>query len=217
MKGFLTTSSNVRNRSTVGHMLRRLTLRQAVLVVAILNGVYFFVEFAAARVALSVSLFADSIDFLEDTSLSLLVFFAATWPLRRRARVGHVLALLLLVPAATSVWVLVDKFLNPSAPDAVTFGLASVGALIVNLFCAYLLVSHRNTSGSLSKAAWLSARNDAVVNIAMIAVAVIGAWWVSGWPDIVLGAAVILLNADAAVKVWKRASEERLSSDEAAP
>lgn len=196
-------------------MRKRLTLRQAVLVVALLNGAYFFVEFAAARSALSVSLFADSIDFLEDTSLSLLVFFAATWPMHRRARVGHVLALLLLVPAVTSLWVLVDKFLHPSAPDALVFGAASIGALVVNLFCAYLLVSHRNTSGSLSKAAWLSARNDAAVNIAMIAVAVLGAWWVSGWPDIVLGAAVIALNADAAVKVWRRASEERLSTGEA--
>lgn len=195
--------------------MSRLTLRQAVLVVAILNAAYFVVEFLAARAVMSVSLFADSIDFLEDTSLSLLVLLAAAWPLRRRARVGHVLALLLLVPAITSLWVLVDKLWHPTPPEAVGFGLASAGALVVNLVCAFILVSHRNTRGSLSRAAWLSARNDAAVNIAMIAAALLTLVWVSAWPDIVLGAAVIALNADAAVKVWRRASAERLSSDDA--
>ena len=161
------------------------------------------------------SLFADSIDFLEDTSLSLLVFLAATWSLQRRARLGRVLAVLLLVPGLTSLWVLVDKILNPTPPEALPFGLVSIGALGVNLACAFILVSHRNTHGSLSRAAWLSARNDAIVNIAMIAAALLTLWWVSAWPDIVLGAAVIWLNADAAVKVWKRASAERLGGAEA--
>ena len=195
--------------------MSRLTLRQSVLVVALLNAAYFVVEFIAARAVMSVSLFADSIDFLEDTSLSLLVFFAATWSLQRRARVGHVLALLLLVPALTSLWMLVDKIVRPTPPEAVGFGLASAGALVVNLVCAFILVSHRNTHGSLSRAAWLSARNDAAVNIAMIAAALLTLVWVSAWPDVVLGAAVIALNADAAVKVWRRASSERLTAGEA--
>lgn len=195
--------------------MSRMTLRQAVLVVAILNAAYFIVEFLAARAVSSVSLFADSIDFLEDTSLSILVFLAATWSVQRRARVGHVLALLLLVPAVTSLWVLVDKLLHPTPPEAIGFGLASTGALAVNLACAFILVSHRNTHGSLSRAAWLSARNDAAVNIAMIAAAVLTLVWASAWPDVVLGAAVIALNADAAVKVWRRASAERLSAGDA--
>lgn len=195
--------------------MTRMTLRQAVLVVAILNAGYFVVEFIAARAVMSVSLFADSIDFLEDTSLSLLVLLAATWSLQRRARVGHVLALLLLVPALTSLWVLIDKLMHPTAPDAVGFGITSAGALIVNLVCAFILVSHRNTHGSLSRAAWLSARNDAAVNIAMIGAALLTLVWVSAWPDVILGAAVIALNADAAVKVWRRASAERLTAGEA--
>jgi Co/Zn/Cd efflux system component len=42
-------------------------LRRIVLVVALLNLSYFFVEFTVALVAGSVSLLADSVDFLEDT------------------------------------------------------------------------------------------------------------------------------------------------------
>ncbi len=45
-------------------------LRRAVLVVALANLAYFFVEFAVARRIGSVSLFADSVDFLEDTAVN---------------------------------------------------------------------------------------------------------------------------------------------------
>ena len=60
------------------------SLRRAVLTVALLNLGYFGVEFAVALAIGSVSLFADSIDFLEDTSLNLLIFFAMAWSAARR-------------------------------------------------------------------------------------------------------------------------------------
>ena len=53
--------------------------------VALLNFAYFFVEFAVARHIGSVSLFADSIDFLEDTSVNFLVLVALGWTVQRRA------------------------------------------------------------------------------------------------------------------------------------
>lgn len=190
-------------------LVHRMSLRQTVAVVAVLNGAYFVVEFAMATRTGSVSLFADSIDFLEDMSLNILVILGVGWSAARRARLGRVLALLLLVPAGTAVWVLVDKFLNPEPPEPFGWGITSVGALLVNVFCAYLLVSHRNAEGSLSRAAWLSARNDALVNVAMIAGALITLVWLSVWPDIALGAIIIALNADAAIKVWRSAGAER--------
>jgi Co/Zn/Cd efflux system component len=64
-------------------------LRRIVLVVAMLNLSYFFVEFAVALVAGSVSLLADSVDFLEDTAINLLIFLAVGWPLARRATMGR--------------------------------------------------------------------------------------------------------------------------------
>lgn len=190
-------------------MLRRLSLRQTVAIVAVLNGLYFVVEFVMASRTGSVSLFADSIDFLEDMSLNILVIVGVGWTAARRARLGRVLAVLLLVPAATALWVLISKLVNPEPPVAFEWGVTSVGALVVNVFCAYLLVSHRNTEGSLSRAAWLSARNDALVNVAMIGAALLTLVWLSVWPDVILGAIIIYLNADAAMKVWKSAGAER--------
>ena len=53
-----------------------MNVRKVVVFVALLNLAYFGVEFALARAIDSVSLFADSADFLEDTSLNVLIAVA---------------------------------------------------------------------------------------------------------------------------------------------
>ena len=183
--------------------------RRTVLIVAILNLAYFGVEFAVAQAIGSVSLFADSVDFLEDTSINLLIFFAAGWSIRRRSIVGSVLALVILVPALATVVTAVIKIIDPLPPEPVPLSLTAFGALVINVTCAVLLVRHRNRQGSLAKAAWLSARNDAFANVAIIAVAGLTVLIPTGWLDIVVGLAIAALNADAAVKVWSSARAER--------
>jgi Co/Zn/Cd efflux system component len=73
-------------------------LRGAVRLVALLNLGFFGIEFAVAVAIGSVSLFADSIDFLEDASVNLLIAVALGWTPRARARLGMALAGILLVP-----------------------------------------------------------------------------------------------------------------------
>src|SRR5688572_26799031 len=92
------------------------SLRRVVLGVALLNLGYFFVEFGVARVIGSVSLFADSIDFLEDASVNLLILVALGWTARRRAAMGSFLALLLLVPGIATAWMAWSKFQQPVPP-----------------------------------------------------------------------------------------------------
>ena len=79
-------------------------LRRTVITVAALNLVYFGVEFAVALSIASVSLFADSIDFLEDAAVNSLIALALSWTLQARARIGAVLAGLLLVPGLATLW-----------------------------------------------------------------------------------------------------------------
>ncbi len=184
------------------------SLRRTVLVVALANLAYFCVEFTVARRIGSVSLFADSIDFLEDTTVNLLVFVALAWSARRRARVGMVLAAVLIVPAVAALWTAWQKFLTPSPPDALLLSAAGGGALLVNMACALLLARHRNDAGSLAKAAFLSARNDAFANIAVISAGLITLGWHSGWPDLLVGLGIAALNADAAKQVWTAARAE---------
>ena len=92
-------------------------LRRAVLMVACLNLAYFAIEFAVALAIGSVSLFADSVNFLEDTSLNLLILVGLGWTARRRAKLGMVLAGILLVPGLATLWTAWAKLADPLPPE----------------------------------------------------------------------------------------------------
>ena len=70
----------------------------------------------------------------------------------------------------------------------------------------------RNQGGSLGRAAFLSARNDVLVNLSIIAMAMITVWTGSGWPDLILGCFIIALGMRAAAEVWQVSEEERLAA-----
>ena len=182
-------------------------LRRIVLTVAVLNLAYFVVEFAVALVANSVSLLADSVDFLEDASINLLIFVALGWPLARRALMGKAMGLIILGPAAVAGWTAVHRISDPMAPVVLPLVAASLGAIVINGASAWLLVGVRQHGGSLSSAAFLSARNDVLVNVAIILMALVTAWTGSGWPDLVLGCFIILLALHAAYEVWQVSEE----------
>jgi len=96
----------------------------------------------------------------------------------------------------------------PVAPEPGLLSAAGLGALVVNLGCALLLARYRNSSGSLTRAAFLSARNDAAANIAIIATGLVTIWWLSPWPDLLVGVGIAAMNANAAKEVWEAARRE---------
>ena len=197
----------------MNRLSRDAAFRRAVGLVALLNLGYFGVEFAVASVIASVSLFADSIDFLEDTSINFLIIISLGWSPRWRARVGMTLACVLLVPGLSALWMAWSKFAHPVPPPPLALSLTGVGALAVNLSCAFVLARYRHSAGSLSKAAWLSARNDALGNVAIVGAGFLTALTLSAWPDLVVGLGIAAMNADAAREVWTAASREHLRAE----
>lgn len=188
-------------------------LKRAVLWVGALNLVYFALEFTVARRIASVSLFADSIDFLEDASVNALVLLALPWSPRRRGTIGVLLAVILLLPALATAWTAWGKFASPVPPAPLPLTLTGLGALAVNLTCALILTRVRHAGGSLSRAAFLSARNDAVANIAIIAAGALTLLWRSAWPDLLVGLGIFVLNLDAAREVYVAARSEQRTLD----
>ena len=189
-------------------------LRRVVLIVAALNFAYFWVEGSVALLVGSVSLAADSVDFLEDAAINVLIFLAFGWSLAARSRVGKLMVLVLLVPAAAAAWQAYEKLTSdsPEAPAVTPLILVSLGAVAVNGLSAWLLARHRSHGGSLSKAAFLSARNDVMVNLAIIAMGLLTLVTDSAWPDIVLGLGIILIALHSAREVWEASEEERLAN-----
>jgi Co/Zn/Cd efflux system component len=184
-------------------------LRRAVGWVAALNLGYFAVEFAVARHIGSVSLFADSIDFLEDTALNTLILVALGWHPRQRAQLGFFLAAVLLLPGAATLWTAWQKWIEPVAPASLPLSLTALGALAVNVSCALLLARVRHGAGGLARAAFLSARNDVWANVAILAAAALSVVWHSAWPDLAVGLGILVMSLGAAREIYLRARQER--------
>jgi len=189
-----------------------MTLRRTVLLVALLNLAYFGVEFAVAIAIGSVSLFADSVDFLEDASINLLIAVALSWSAVNRSRLGMALAGILLVPALATLWTAWQKFALPVPPAPLPLSLTGAGALAVNLICALMLARFRSHAGSLTRAAFLSARNDAYANVAIVLAGFLTLATLSAWPDLIVGLGIAVVNADAARDVLAAARKERAAA-----
>jgi Co/Zn/Cd efflux system component len=71
-----------------------------------------------------------------------------------------------------------------------------------------MLARYRRHSGSLTGAAFLSARNDAVANVAIVGAGLVTVYTLSAWPDLIVGLGIALMNADAAREIGRAAQQE---------
>ena len=90
--------------------------------------------------------------------------------------------------------------------------IVGLGALAVNLYCAIILNKFKEIKGGLAKAAYFSARNDAVSNVLIIIAGVITLYWVSAIPDLAAGAVIFVMNADSARDILHAARTEHRES-----
>ena len=72
-----------------------------------------------------------------------------------------------------------------------------------------MLARYRRHGGSLTRAAFLSARNDVLANAAIILAGLVTAYTVSAWPDLIVGLGIFFMNLDAAREVYVAARRER--------
>jgi Co/Zn/Cd efflux system component len=71
-----------------------------------------------------------------------------------------------------------------------------------------MLARYRHHSGSLTRAAFLSARNDVLSNVAIVGAGIVTVFVPSAWPDLIVGLGIAVMNADAARDVYTAARAE---------
>jgi Co/Zn/Cd efflux system component len=187
-------------------------LKPVVARVAILNLGYFVIEFYFAQRFNSVALLSDSLDFLEDASVNILIFLAFSLAVIWRKRLSYIFALLLLLPGISFLYNAFHQIAHPVAPTGEGMSIVGLGALVVNLYCAIILNKFKDIKGGLAKAAYFSARNDAVSNILIIIAGLVTLFWMSAIPDLIVGAVIFLMNADSARDILQAARAEHRES-----
>lgn len=178
--------------------------RRVLMIVLAINLATFAMMLAAAIYSGSSSLLSGSLDNLGDALtylLSLLVIGASQ---RAKARVALFKGLLIL-GAALAVAVQIGwRLAHPGVPMFEAMGVAALANLAFNGVCLWLLTPYRQGDVNMASA-WECSRNDVFEGTAVL-LAAAGVWWFgTGWPDLVVGGALLLLFLGSAWRVLRSA------------
>jgi Co/Zn/Cd efflux system component len=185
-----------------------MTERRTLIIAFLLNASLAVIEIVAGLSSRSVALLADAADFVEDSVLYILALALSAQRRDVKRSFGIVVSALMTMPAVMALWMVWTRLADPAPPSGTTIWSVSMLALAANLATAALILAarRRETRASLGlKAAWLSSRNDAVANVAMIAAGVAVSATGQGWPDIVAGLGVGILHMTGALSILRGA------------
>ena len=181
--------------------------RKVLIVVLVINAVLFVVEAGAGLLAHSTALLADSLDMLGDS----LVYGFSLYVLWRSAEWRATAAILKgIVMAAFGFGVLAEAVYKMTAavvPVAETMGIIGLLVLLGNGLCFLLLFRHRSDDLNM-RSTWLCSRNDIIANLSVLFAAAGVRVFDSGWPDILVGAAIAALFLRSAFTVLSESFAE---------
>lgn len=183
---------------------RQTRQRSTLRVVLTINALMFGVIVIAAFYADSSALLADSLDNLGDALTYGLSLYAVSRGATVKAKVALFKGGLIFLAACVVAGQLVYKVFVPSVPVFELMGLFSSLALAANGICLYLLWRHRYEDVNMSSV-WECSRNDIAANIAVFLAA--GGVWLteSGWPDMLVALALVILLLRSALRVFRSA------------
>jgi Co/Zn/Cd efflux system component len=181
--------------------------RRILWVALAINLAMFGVEVLSGLGAQSVSLLADSLDFLGDAANYGVSLFVLGMALHWRARASLLKGVTM---AAFGLWILfvtMHHAIAGTVPDAPVMGVVGAVALVANVTVAALLYRFRNGDSNMASV-WICSRNDAIGNLAVLlaAAGVFGAG--AGWPDFAVGAIMSGLALYGAWQIVRQAMTE---------
>ena len=181
--------------------------RRVLILVLVINAATFLMMITAAGFSGSSSLLSGALDNFGDAvtyALSLAVIGATC---AAKARVALFKGLLIFGAALAVAVQIAWRISHVETPVFETMGIAALLNLGANLLCLRLLYPYRNGDVNMTSV-WECSRNDVMEGVAVIAATL--AVWVfgSGWPDILIAIALLVLFLRSASRVLRSAWRE---------
>lgn len=166
-----------------------------------INAGFFALEAGAAWLARSMGLLGDSLDMLADAFVYALALVAVGRSATLKRRVARMSGMLQLALAVLGFAEVARRALTAAAsPDDAIMMVVAALALVGNAVTLTLL--RRAQSGEAHmRASVIFTSNDVAINLGVIGAGALVALTGSGWPDLVIGAAVFALVARGAVRI----------------
>lgn len=181
--------------------------RKALWIALISNFAMFVVEVVGSYKADSVSLKADSLDFLGDAANYAVTLFVLGMSVSIRARASMGKG---IVMGVFGIWVLgsaIHNFYHGLLPQPDTMGVLGFLALLTNVAVAFILYKFREGDSNM-QSVWLCSRNDAIGNIAVLLAAAGVHFTSSNLPDLVVAVIMASLGVSSAVQVVSLSKRE---------
>jgi Co/Zn/Cd efflux system component len=181
--------------------------RRVLATVLAINTATFLMMVVAAYLSGSSSLLSGTLDNLGDALTYALSFAVVGASMAAKARVALFKGLLILTAAIAVAAQIIWRLQNPAVPAVDTMSVAALLNLGANAACLALLYPFRNSDINMSSV-WECSRNDVFEGIAVIAAAV--AVWLlnSGWPDILIACALLVLFLRSTIRVLSAANRQ---------
>ena len=181
--------------------------RRVLILVLIINTATFMMMVTAAMLSGSSSVLSGALDNLGDAltyALSLAVIGATS---AAKARVALFKGLLIFGAALAVAGQISWRVMHLDTPAFETMGIAALLNLGANLLCLRLLYPYRNYDVNMSSV-WECSRNDVMEGFAVIAATILVWAFASGWPDILIAVALLVLFLRSATRVLRGAWRE---------
>ena len=176
-------------------------------IVLAINAVMFVIEFASGLLARSTALLSDSLDNLGDAATYGLSLYAVARGRRAKAKVALFKSGLILIAAVFVIAQVIYGAMHPGVPVFEAMAAISLLALAANGTCLALLWKHREEDVNMSSV-WECSRNDIASNVAVLLAGALVWATASGWPDLLVGAALAALLLRSAARVCANALRE---------
>lgn len=185
---------------------------RVLVILLLINGVMFVLEFAVGWWAQSTALIADAIDMLADAMVYAVGLYAVGKAISAKIRAASLSGWLQL---GIGTLVLVDvgrRLVFGSEPISTLMMVMGVVALVANTACLLLISRHRDGEVHM-RASWIFSKNDVIANIGVILAGVLVAFTGSRMPDLVIGFVVAVVVARGGLNILRDARNEKVETN----
>ena len=174
-------------------------------IVLIINFSFFLIEMLAGLFSRSMGLVADSLDMLADSVVYGLALMAVGSTLVRKKKVARFAGYFQIILAIFGFLEVIRRFAGfEKMPDFQTMIFVSIGALLANIVCLYLLQKRKSNEAHM-QASMIFTSNDIIINSGVIVAGLLVNWMNSSYPDLIIGGIVFIIVARGAYRILQLA------------
>jgi Co/Zn/Cd efflux system component len=170
----------------------------------------FFVEITAGFIAESTGLIADSLDMLADAIVYGVGLYAVGKAVSAKANAAMLSGIFQIILAFGVAIEIIRRIYFGSDPEPLFMIVISFIALAANVLCLILISKHRDGEVHM-RASWIFSKNDVIANLGVMLGGFLVFFLGSRWPDILIGAIIVLIVLRGGIEIMNDARREKYS------